>query len=56
MGPYNRLGDSSDEVSCRSLRGMNKVVRLFPEALDVLRCVKQQVGDIMTRSMNILTP
>ncbi|CAM9411816.1 unnamed protein product [Ascophyllum nodosum] len=42
MGPYNRLGDSSDEVSCRSLRGMNKVVRLFPEALDVLRCVKQQ--------------
>ncbi|CAM9980622.1 unnamed protein product, partial [Laminaria digitata] len=41
-GPYSRLGESC-AVKCRSLQGAEKVVRLFPQVLDVLRCLKQRV-------------
>lgn len=42
-GPYSRLGDKGCAVKCRSLQGVEKIVRLFPQVLDVLHCLKQQV-------------
>lgn len=43
-GPYSRVTDSDNcAVRCRSSNGLEKIVRLFPEVMDILDCLKQQV-------------
>lgn len=44
-GPYRRHGDEKDAVECWTLQGAPTVVRLFPEVLDILNCLKQEVSE-----------
>lgn len=44
-GPYTRDRSDGDgaTIRCRSVVGGKKIVRLYPQVLDILRCFKQQV-------------
>lgn len=49
MGPYEKHEKASDAVHCRSWSGTEKVIRLFPDVLEVLRFLKHEVDSTTAR-------
>lgn len=41
IGPYARSCGSDSAVSCLYRYGGKKIVRLFPEVVEILRCLEQ---------------
>eukprot|EP00752_Nemacystus_decipiens_P011868 g10526.t1 len=42
LGPYTRYCGSDSAVSCSFRYGGRKILRLFPEVVDILRCFEQE--------------